>query len=137
MAKNLTEGHRGAPDWPTMSGPNGDYLRPGPVGITSRALLGRGPRRIANRLLNQPDAWAFVWAIDPPLETGRRSDRRQEWEHRESLGGTTDACTFTGIRRTASGASDTGNVLAKPRTTCSQQPRIGSGFRYSYMTSGT
>lgn len=68
VAKNLTEaertglaGHVGAKPGDCI------FFSAGPV-KSSRALLGAARVEIANRLgLIDPDAWAFVWVVDPPL----------------------------------------------------------------------
>ena len=56
--------------WPRTSGPSpGDciFFSAGPA-KPSRALLGAARGEIASRLgLIDPDAWAFVWVVDPPL----------------------------------------------------------------------
>ena len=56
--------------WPRTSGPApGDciFFSAGPA-KPSRALLGAARGEIAQRLgLIDPDAWAFVWVVDPPL----------------------------------------------------------------------
>lgn len=68
VAKNLTEAERtGLADH--LGAKPGDciFFSAGPV-KSSRALLGAARVEIANRLgLIDPDAWAFVWVVDPPL----------------------------------------------------------------------
>lgn len=68
VAKNLTEAERtGLADH--VGAKLGDciFFSAGPV-KSSRALLGAARVEIANRLgLIDPDAWAFVWVVDPPL----------------------------------------------------------------------
>lgn len=68
VAKNLTEAERtGLADH--VGAKPGDclFFSAGPV-KSSRALLGAARVEIANRLgLIDPDAWAFVWVVDPPL----------------------------------------------------------------------
>lgn len=68
VAKNLTEAERtGLAD--RVGAKPGDciFFSAGPV-KSSRALLGAARVEIANRLgLIDPDAWAFVWVVDPPL----------------------------------------------------------------------
>ena len=68
VAKNLSDaereglaGHVGAEPGDCI------FFSAGPV-KTSRALLGAARTEIAHRLgLIDPDAWAFVWIVDPPL----------------------------------------------------------------------
>lgn len=68
VAKNLTEAERTRLADHVGAKP-GDciFFSAGPV-KSSRALLGAARVEIANRLgLIDPDAWAFVWVVDPPL----------------------------------------------------------------------
>jgi aspartyl-tRNA synthetase len=68
VAKNLTEAERNGLAAHVGASP-GDciFFSAGPV-KPSRALLGAARGEIANRLnLIDPDAWAFVWVVDPPL----------------------------------------------------------------------
>lgn len=68
VAKNLTEAERTGLAEHVGAKP-GDciFFSAGPV-KSSRALLGAARVEIANRLgLIDPDAWAFVWVVDPPL----------------------------------------------------------------------
>lgn len=68
VAKNLTEAERtGLADHVGAKPGDCIFFSAGPV-KSSRALLGAARVEIANRLgLIDPDAWAFVWVIDPPL----------------------------------------------------------------------
>lgn len=68
VAKNLTEAERtGLADHVGAKPGDCIFLSAGPV-KSSRALLGAARVEIANRLgLIDPDAWAFVWVVDPPL----------------------------------------------------------------------
>lgn len=68
VAKNLTEAERtGLADHVGAKPGDGIFFSAGPV-KSSRALLGAARVEIANRLgLIDPDAWAFVWVVDPPL----------------------------------------------------------------------
>ena len=68
VAKNLSETERARLAGHVGAGP-GDciFFSAGPP-KSSRALLGAARGEIANRLgLIDPDAWAFVWVVDPPL----------------------------------------------------------------------
>lgn len=67
-AKNLTEAERtGLADHVGAKPGDCIFFSAGPV-KSSRALLGAARVEIANRLgLIDPDAWAFVWVVDPPL----------------------------------------------------------------------
>jgi aspartyl-tRNA synthetase len=68
VAKNLTDAERDGLAAHVGASP-GDciFFSAGPV-KSSRALLGAARGEIANRLnLIDPDAWAFVWVVDPPL----------------------------------------------------------------------
>ncbi|MCV7428171.1 aspartate--tRNA ligase [Mycobacterium montefiorense] len=68
VAKNLTDTERGGLAAHVGANP-GDciFFSAGPA-KSSRALLGAARGEIANRLnLIDPDAWAFVWVVDPPL----------------------------------------------------------------------
>ncbi len=68
VAKNLTETEREGLAAHVGANP-GDciFFSAGPV-KSSRALLGAARIEIANRLgLIDPDAWSFVWVVDPPL----------------------------------------------------------------------
>ena len=68
VAKNLTERERDGLAAHVGAKP-GDciFFSAGPA-KSSRALLGAARGEIANRLnLIDPDAWAFVWVVDPPL----------------------------------------------------------------------
>ncbi|OSC37870.1 aspartate--tRNA ligase [Mycobacterium decipiens] len=68
VAKNLSEAERGGLAAHVWAKP-GDciFFSAGPV-KSSRALLGAARIEIAGRLgLIDPDAWAFVWVVDPPL----------------------------------------------------------------------
>lgn len=68
VAKNLTEAERtGLADHVGAKPGDCIFFSAGPV-KSSRALLGAARVEIANRLgLIDPDAWAFVWGVDPPL----------------------------------------------------------------------
>lgn len=68
VAKNLTEAERtGLADHVGAKPGDCIFFSAGPV-KSSRALLGAARLEIANRLgLIDPDAWAFVWVVDPPL----------------------------------------------------------------------
>lgn len=68
VAKNLTEAERtGLADHVGAKPGDCIFFSTGPV-KSSRALLGAARVEIANRLgLIDPDAWAFVWVVDPPL----------------------------------------------------------------------
>lgn len=68
VAKNLTEAeHTGLADHVGAKPGDCIFFSAGPV-KSSRALLGAARVEIANRLgLIDPDAWAFVWVVDPPL----------------------------------------------------------------------
>lgn len=68
VAKNLTEAERtGLADHVGAKPGECIFFSAGPV-KSSRALLGAARVEIANRLgLIDPDAWAFVWVVDPPL----------------------------------------------------------------------
>lgn len=68
VAKNLTEAERtGLADHVGAKPGDCIFFSAGPV-KSSRALLGAVRVEIANRLgLIDPDAWAFVWVVDPPL----------------------------------------------------------------------
>ncbi|WP_057389726.1 aspartate--tRNA ligase [Mycobacterium tuberculosis] len=68
VAKNLTEAERtGLADHVGAKPGDCIFFSAGPV-KSSRALLGAARVEIANRLgLIDPDAWAFVWVVDPPL----------------------------------------------------------------------
>ncbi|WP_057334056.1 aspartate--tRNA ligase [Mycobacterium tuberculosis] len=68
VAKNLTEAERtGLADHVGAKPGDCIFFSAGPV-KSSRALLGAARVEIANRLgLIDPDAWAFVWPVDPPL----------------------------------------------------------------------
>ncbi|CFK19372.1 aspartyl-tRNA synthetase [Mycobacterium tuberculosis] len=68
VAKNLTEAERtGLADHVGAKPGDCIFFSAGPV-KSSRALLGAARVEIANRLgLIAPDAWAFVWVVDPPL----------------------------------------------------------------------
>lgn len=68
VAKNLTEAERtGLADYVGAKPGDCIFFSAGPV-KSSRALLGAARVEIANRLgLIDPDAWAFVWVVDPPL----------------------------------------------------------------------
>ncbi|CCK60690.1 aspartate--tRNA ligase [Mycobacterium canetti] len=68
VAKNLTEVERtGLADHVGAKPGDCIFFSAGPV-KSSRALLGAARVEIANRLgLIDPDAWAFVWVVDPPL----------------------------------------------------------------------
>lgn len=68
VAKNLTEAERtGLADHVGVKPGDCIFFSAGPV-KSSRALLGAARVEIANRLgLIDPDAWAFVWVVDPPL----------------------------------------------------------------------
>lgn len=68
VAKNLTEAERtGLADHVGAKPGDCIFFSAGPV-KSSRALLGAARVEIANRLgLIDPDAWAFVWIVDPPL----------------------------------------------------------------------
>lgn len=68
VAKNLTEAERtGLADHVGAKPGDCIFFAAGPV-KSSRALLGAARVEIANRLgLIDPDAWAFVWVVDPPL----------------------------------------------------------------------
>lgn len=68
VAKNLTEDERtGLADHVGAKPGDCIFFSAGPV-KSSRALLGAARVEIANRLgLIDPDAWAFVWVVDPPL----------------------------------------------------------------------
>lgn len=68
VAKNLTEAERtGVADHVGAKPGDCIFFSAGPV-KSSRALLGAARVEIANRLgLIDPDAWAFVWVVDPPL----------------------------------------------------------------------
>lgn len=68
VAKNLSEAERGGLAGHVGANP-GDciFFSAGPA-KSSRALLGAARGEIASRLgLIDPDAWAFVWVVDPPL----------------------------------------------------------------------
>ncbi|CAM4424719.1 Aspartate--tRNA ligase [Mycobacterium basiliense] len=68
VAKNLTDRERDGLAAHVGANP-GDciFFSAGPV-KSSRALLGAARIEIANRLgLIDPDEWAFVWVVDPPL----------------------------------------------------------------------
>ncbi|MHA7652343.1 aspartate--tRNA ligase [Mycobacterium sp. ML4] len=68
VAKNLSDAERDGLAAHVGAEP-GDciFFSAGPV-KTSRALLGAARTEIARRLgLIDPDAWAFVWIVDPPL----------------------------------------------------------------------
>jgi len=68
VAKNLTDAERDGLAGHVGAGP-GDciFFSAGPP-KSSRALLGAARGEIAKRLnLIDPDAWAFVWVVDPPL----------------------------------------------------------------------
>jgi aspartyl-tRNA synthetase len=68
VAKNLTDSERDGLAGHVGAKP-GDciFFSAGPA-KSSRALLGAARGEIANRLnLIDPDAWAFVWVVDPPL----------------------------------------------------------------------
>lgn len=68
VAKNLSDAERDGLAAHVGAEP-GDciFFSAGPV-KTSRALLGAARVEIAHRLsLIDPDAWAFVWIVDPPL----------------------------------------------------------------------
>lgn len=68
VAKNLTDSERDGLAAHVGANP-GDciFFSAGPV-KSSRALLGAARGEIADRLgLIDPDAWAFVWVVDPPL----------------------------------------------------------------------
>lgn len=68
VAKNLTEAERtGLADHVGAKPGDCIFFSAGPV-KSSRALLGAARVEIANRLgLIDPDAWSFVWVVDPPL----------------------------------------------------------------------
>lgn len=68
VAKNLTEAERtGLADHVGAKPGDCIFFSAGPV-KSSRALLGAARVEIANRLgLIDPDAWAFVWVVAPPL----------------------------------------------------------------------
>ncbi len=68
VAKNLTEVERtGLADHVGAKPGDCIFFSAGPI-KSSRALLGAARVEIANRLgLIDPDAWAFVWVVDPPL----------------------------------------------------------------------
>lgn len=68
VAKNLTEAERtGLADHVGAKPGDCIFFSAGPV-KSSRALLDAARVEIANRLgLIDPDAWAFVWVVDPPL----------------------------------------------------------------------
>ncbi|CLA02474.1 aspartyl-tRNA synthetase [Mycobacterium tuberculosis] len=68
VAKNLTEAERtGLADHVGAKPGDCIFFSAGPV-KSSRALLGAARVEIANRLgLIDPDAWPFVWVVDPPL----------------------------------------------------------------------
>lgn len=68
VAKNLTEAERtGLADHVGAKPGDCIFFSAGPV-KSSRALLGAARVEIANRLgLIDPDAWAFVWVVDPLL----------------------------------------------------------------------
>lgn len=68
VAKNLTEAERtGLADHVGAKPGDCIFFSAGPV-KSSRALLGAARVEIANRLgLIDPDEWAFVWVVDPPL----------------------------------------------------------------------
>ncbi|MEQ0684574.1 aspartate--tRNA ligase [Mycobacterium tuberculosis] len=68
VAKNLTEAERtGLADHVGAKPGDCIFFSAGPV-KSSRALLGAARVEIANRLgLIDPDAWALVWVVDPPL----------------------------------------------------------------------
>lgn len=68
VAKNLTEAERtGLADHVGAKPGDCIFFSAGPV-KSSRALLGAARVEIANRLgLIDPDAWVFVWVVDPPL----------------------------------------------------------------------
>lgn len=68
VAKNLTEAERtGLADHVGAKPGDCIFFSAGPV-KSSRALLGAARVEIANRLgLIDPDAWAFVWVVEPPL----------------------------------------------------------------------
>ncbi|WP_144207122.1 aspartate--tRNA ligase [Mycobacterium tilburgii] len=68
VAKHLTDAERSGLAAHVGANP-GDciFFSAGPA-KSSRALLGAARGEIANRLsLIDPDAWAFVWVVDPPL----------------------------------------------------------------------
>ncbi len=68
VAENLSDPERGGLAAHVGAGP-GDciFFSAGPP-KSSRALLGAARGEIAHRLgLIDPDAWAFVWVVDPPL----------------------------------------------------------------------
>ncbi len=68
VAKNLSDAERGGLAAHVGAKP-GDciFFSAGPA-KSSRALLGAARGEIADRLgLIDPDAWAFVWVVDPPL----------------------------------------------------------------------
>ncbi|MGB9224447.1 aspartate--tRNA ligase [Mycobacterium sp.] len=68
VAKNLSDAERDGLAAHVGAQP-GDciFFSAGPV-KSSRALLGAARIEIANRLgMIDPDAWAFVWVVDPPL----------------------------------------------------------------------
>jgi len=68
VAKNLTDSERDGLAAHVRAKP-GDciFFSAGPA-KSSRALLGAARGEIANRLdLIDPDEWAFVWVVDPPL----------------------------------------------------------------------
>ncbi|WP_438269446.1 aspartate--tRNA ligase [Mycobacterium persicum] len=68
VAKNLSDGERDGLAAHVGAQP-GDciFFSAGPA-KSSRALLGAARSEIAHRLdLIDPDAWAFVWVVDPPL----------------------------------------------------------------------
>jgi aspartyl-tRNA synthetase len=68
VAKNLSDAERDGLAAHVGAKP-GDciFFSAGPT-KSSRALLGAARREIADRLgLIDPDAWAFVWVVDPPL----------------------------------------------------------------------
>jgi aspartyl-tRNA synthetase len=68
VAKNLTDAERDGVAAHVGAKP-GDciFFSAGPP-KSSRALLGAARGEIANRLnMIDPDAWAFVWVVDPPL----------------------------------------------------------------------
>lgn len=68
VAKNLSDGERDGLGAHVGAQP-GDciFFSAGPA-KSSRALLGAARSEIAHRLdLIDPDAWAFVWVVDPPL----------------------------------------------------------------------
>jgi aspartyl-tRNA synthetase len=68
VAKNLTESERdGLADHVGARPGDCIFFSAGPP-KSSRALLGAARGEIAKRLnLIDPDAWAFVWVVDPPL----------------------------------------------------------------------